>query len=314
MAEKSQPDPENGVLKRIIMIFFDGIGVGIDDPEINPFSRTRTLLSYFSHEGRIQEGPENGFMAAADATLQIPGIPQSATGQATLFSGQNAARLLNRHLSAFPNAPLRELLRKHSLFKQLGQTGLSAAFMNAYRPLFFELTEERQWRLSATTIAALSAGLPFFHIEDIITKRALYHDFTNAPLIAMNCDIPLYTPEDAAAALAEASKPYDFSLYEFFLSDRMGHRQDMNKAEELIGRLDRFLKHLLRLLPMDETLVLAASDHGNLEDLSVKTHTMNPALILGWGRGARCFISGIHSLEDIVPAILRQAREIGKNV
>jgi len=50
--------------------------------------------------------------------------------------------------------------------------------------------------------------------------------------------------------------------------------------------------------------VILTSDHGNIEDLSVRGHTRNPALTLLWGQGARKTAQTLNSLLDVTPAIL----------
>jgi hypothetical protein len=37
-----------------------------------------------------------------DASLCVPGLPQSATGQAALLTGLNAPELMGRHIEGFP--------------------------------------------------------------------------------------------------------------------------------------------------------------------------------------------------------------------
>ena len=64
--------------------------------------------------------------------------------------------------------------------------------MNAFRPIFFEFTEEAKLRLSATTVANLAAGLPFFTLEDIVEGRAIYQDFTNFDLLEKGYEMPVY--------------------------------------------------------------------------------------------------------------------------
>jgi len=57
---------------------------------------------------------------------------------------------------------------------------------------------------------------------------------------------------------------------------------------------------------LSKNLVILTSDHGNLEDLSVKTHTRNPVPTLLWGLGAADAASRIRNLCDIPdPALSR---------
>jgi bisphosphoglycerate-independent phosphoglycerate mutase (AlkP superfamily) len=94
-------------------------------------------------------------------------------------------------------------------------------------------------------------------------------------------------------------------MYEHFLTDLAGHAQDMANAVEVLENLEGFLDALLMHVDHSKNLVLLTSDHGNLEDLSVKTHTRNPVPTLLWGTGAAAAASGIRNLSDIAPAILR---------
>jgi len=64
-----------------LWIFIDGIGIGRDDPSINPFAAVET--NWFTPlrgdpELLVQSGSH---MKPIDSTLGQPGIPQSATGQ-----------------------------------------------------------------------------------------------------------------------------------------------------------------------------------------------------------------------------------------
>src|SRR5688572_10550874 len=102
--------------RHILFIFLDGVGVGLPDRAINPLAHlTRGIFPQFlaaegSDEVRLEppsgdwhSRAAEGFHGAVDACLGVPGTPQSATGQAALFTGVNAAAALGHHLMAFPN-------------------------------------------------------------------------------------------------------------------------------------------------------------------------------------------------------------------
>ena len=288
------------------MIFIDGLGLGVNDPDRNPCSQGEVdLLAHFQDGWDPKPIPEGGYLIPTETTLGVRGLPQSATGQSTIFTGVNCSRLLGKHLPGFPNKILREILKEKSILKQIKSSGLRPAFINAYRPLFFKIKESLQWRLSATTVANMAAELPFFQIEDIQKKQSLYHDFSNEALIARNFDVPYFTPEDAGKILALTSEKYDFILYEYFLTDRAGHSQKMEAAVHVLQTFEIFLKTLLKSVDQERTLIILTSDHGNIEDLSLKTHTRNPAMTLVWGHRSEQIKDAIHSLEDITPAILK---------
>ncbi len=54
---------------------------------------------------------------------------------------------------------------------------------------------------------------------------------------------------------------------------------------------------------LGDRLLVVTSDHGNLEDLSTKSHTRNPVPLLAVGPGADAF-AGAASLTDVTPAVV----------
>ena len=94
-------------------------------------------------------------------------------------------------------------------------------------------------------------------------------------------------------------------MYEHFLTDLAGHARDMARAALVLENLEAFLDGLLSHLDLVSHLVVLASDHGNIEDLSTKQHTLNCVPTLLWGERAAGVAAGIRNLADISPAILR---------
>ncbi len=296
--------------RRTILIFVDGLGWGDPDPETNPcatYAGEIFRLPSPPDPGVVITLPDGGHARPIDAVLGIPGIPQSATGQTTLLTGINAQQLLGKHLTGFPNPQLRQALKEHSVLKILTERGYRACFLNAFRPLFWELSGEQQWRLSATTVANLAAGLPFFSLEDLTADRAVYQEITNRELQERGFAVPARTPAQAGRILAAQARLYDFTLFEFFQSDRAGHSGDMKRSEQELSRLDAFLRAVLATLAVElaaDTLVVLTSDHGNLEDATTRHHTGNPVPLMAWGRGAQEFLAGVERLDQVTPAIL----------
>jgi 2,3-bisphosphoglycerate-independent phosphoglycerate mutase len=290
----------------VLLIFIDGIGIGEDNPQRNPCANNAfVILNNVRNDGPTKLLPYGGIMVSVDATLGIEGLPQSATGQTTLLTGVNAAKVLGGHKQGFPNKKLRDILKEKSILKRVTESGGHAAFMNAFRPRFFRYkTEEIISKLSVTTVANWVAELPFFTLQDVIDKKALYQDFTNIDLIARGFQMPVYSPQQAGKILACAAREYDFCLYEYFKTDHAGHSQNMNRATEEIVKLEEFLKALLSHIDFDRCTLIVTSDHGNIEDLSVRTHTANKIPAMIWGSHTRHLKDTIKSLTDIVPFIL----------
>src|SRR5262249_56675233 len=154
-------------------------------------------------------------LTPTDACLGVPGRPQSASGQTTILTGINAAAAIGAHKQGFPNPPLLDIIREHSIFLQLKKSEVdSITFANTYTKQFFE--RRPRW-ISATTAAVEAAGLRFNVVEDLQQGRAVYHDFTNAMLAERGEPVAPRSPEAAAQVLARIVATHRFTPYEYVL-------------------------------------------------------------------------------------------------
>jgi hypothetical protein len=290
----------------VLLIFIDGIGVGVGDPDVNPMAaRSWRVFSHLRDDPPAVDIAAGGLAFSLDASLGIPGLPQSATGQTALFTGINAPRFEGRHVDGFPTRKLRDLLFRTNILKDARERGFSSTFLNAYRPGIEQLLEKKRYRLlSATTVATIGAGLPFRTLRDLAARNAVYQEFTNSSLIDRDFDVPRFTPEEAGMITARLAENHDFSLFEYFQTDRVGHRADMERAVAEIAMLERFLLSLLDHADLSRLTVLLTSDHGNIEDVTTGRHTENPVLAAVWGPRTGDFSRGLCSLIDVKPAIL----------
>jgi hypothetical protein len=300
----------------VLFVFVDGVGAGARDPDRNPLARGDFLLSRFE-DGSGTPLPGGGAAVLADACLGVPGRPQSATGQTTILTGENAAAHLGRHLLGFPNASLRDLLRARSLFRALAAAGREAVFANAYpiaylRALGHDVPGEpelelgkRRVRAAATTVAYGAGGFRFRTWDDARHGRALTHDITGRRARERGLPLPLREPAEAAEILTGLWRGGDLALFEFFETDEAGHARSMEAALDALLRLDAFLRALVVALRPGDALVVA-SDHGNLEDLSTRNHTRAPVPVLGFGRAAGA-LGGVRDLTHLAPLLLRLA-------
>ncbi|MFS8085241.1 MAG: hypothetical protein ACMG6H_06390, partial [Acidobacteriota bacterium] len=251
------------------------------------------------------EQPEllyDGVLAITDACLGVDGRPQSASGQTTILTGVNAPAAIGSHKQGFPNPALLEIIRERSIFVQLKRAGVSpTTFANTYTQRFFE--RRPRW-ISATTAAVEAAGLRFNVVDDLKAGRAVYHDFTNALLIESGEAVAGRTPEEAGEVLAGIVAAHRFTLYEYFITDKIGHAQDWEAARRTLPMLARFISTLLAKLDLNRTTIILTSDHGNVEDLSVRNHTLNPVPTILWGRDRERLAARISSLTDITPSIV----------
>jgi len=300
---------------RLLFLFLDGIGLGVDDPSINPFvqARTPTLRSLLGDQALIaSSAPYDGPRAslrALDASLGVQGLPQSATGQAVLLTGINIPQELGYHYGPKPNPEVARYLNGGSLFSQIVQAGKSAALLNAYPPRYFHGVDSGKRLYSSIPLAVTNAGLSLFTTEDLIAGRALSADFTGAGwrehLGLPNA--PLHSPLEAGRQTAALAARYDFAFLEYWASDYAGHKQNMDWAVEQLETFDGVLQGLLETWDDEAGLILLTSDHGNMEDLSTRKHTPAPVpgLLIGSESLRRKFTRDLHTLADVAPAIRR---------
>jgi hypothetical protein len=286
----------------VLLLFIDGLGIGTRG-EHNPLDRTAADLRPLAHF--VDEPAEmifDGILAPTDPTLGVEGRPQSASGQSTILTGVNVPQRLGYHKQGFPNQAMREIIAEHSVFLQLQKAGVRPnMFANTYTPRFF--AERPRW-VSATTCAVEAADLRFNQLDDLAAGRSVFHDFTNAQLIERGVDVPQRSPEEAGAIIAQLAAGHAFTLYEYFLTDTAGHKQDFARAHEVLSGLAQLVRTVLEKTDLDRTTVILTSDHGNIEDLSLRNHTLNQVPTLVWGRNRTSISARVRDLTDITPAIV----------
>lgn len=300
----------------VLFLFLDGVGLAPSGPH-NPFSqvgmpRLEAVLGGPMILPPDPAGPCSGgttddglTFRALDACLGVEGLPQSATGQASLFTGTNAAALAGGHMTAFPTTVLRELIAERSLLKQAADAGAHVTFANAHSARFWEMVRSGKRRLGASTLTALAAGVTIPTLDDLAEGRAVLWDLTHEIASTyLSYDLPTVAADEAGARLARLSADYDLVLFESFLTDLAGHQRI--DPEWVLARVDAFIGGLLDHLPATATWVLC-SDHGNLEDTSTRMHTTNPVPLLAVGPGAACFTDAL-AITDVSPAILSVLR------
>jgi hypothetical protein len=288
-------------MENVLLFFIDGLGIGTRGPH-NPLDGLPDAapLAVFQDE---QAGiPFDGVLVETDSRLGVEGRPQSASGQTTILTGINAPAAIGHHKQGFPNAALLDIIREHSIFLQLNRAGVGPiTFANTYTQRFFE--SRPRW-ISATTAAVEAGGLSFNTVDDLRAGRAVYQDFTNGQLLERGEDVEPRTPEQAAEVLAAVVADHRFTLYEYFITDKVGHAQDMTSARLVLQNLARMIRSLIGHLDLQKTTVILTSDHGNIEDLSTKSHTLNAVPTIIWGAHKERISGHITSLADITPAIV----------
>lgn len=290
----------------ILFLFVDGIGLAPESPG-NPLSTLPTpelsaLLGGALTSERIQ-ARERLLLKPLDASLGLPGRPQSATGQTALFTGQNGAFLLGHHVTAYPGPQLKALIAEHSLFKRARERGWHATFANPYTADYLDRVRRGQARASVTTCAVEAAGLRFRELDDLERGEAVTWDIVGDHFSARaGAGVGLVAPEEAGRRLARLAARHDLVVWETFLTDLAAHGRFGLRVEDAVERLDGMLGGCLAALAPEATLLLC-SDHGNLEDGTQPLHTTNPVPLLVVGPLAPAF-AGLRSILEITPAIL----------
>jgi hypothetical protein len=251
-----------------------------------------------------RELPASGKRFAVDAQLAVSGLPQSATGHTTLYTGINAPKLIKKHLTGYPNKELRKILKERSIFVRLKKKGYKSKFINAFRPVFFTTPEIfSNLHMSATTEMNRYAGYGFSSFSDIKQENALYHDYSNKENIQKGFDLPVFSADKAAEILIRQSAQFDLVLYEYFLTDFAGHAQNLNRSISEIRKVENIIISLLSQINRMNTTLIVVSDHGNIEDLSTKSHTLNPAFLGIWDNKLISSSFEFNDLRDLYPYI-----------
>lgn len=296
----------------VLFVFLDGVGIGADDEERNPFVRAwaravvPTLHMLVGGSPPTLEAPHvrgpRGRAFPLDANLGVDGTPQSGTGQAALLTGVNAAQEYGRHFGPWTPVKLRPLVEEQSLLRVAQDAGHRVAFANAYPRGWPGSRSSR--RVAGPPLAARGAGLLDRHEEALGLGDAVSSEIVNDGWQRHlgHSFLPDVTPEQAGANLARIAGRAELTLYAHYSTDTVGHRGTMEAAVQALETVDGFLAGILAELPRDHSLIVT-SDHGNLEDTS-GGHTRNPALGIAAGPAADGWADQLESILDVSPAIL----------
>ena len=151
--------------RHVHIFFMDGVGLGNDNPEVNPFvtavlPHLTQLLGekwYVQANGRITTSRAS--LIPTDANLDMPRKPQSATGQAAILTGRNVPQLVGEHYGPKPNPAVAQIIQQGTLFSEITAAGGKAALITPYPQRFFDGINSGKRLLSAVPLAVTSAGL-----------------------------------------------------------------------------------------------------------------------------------------------------------
>lgn len=291
------------------MIFIDGVGIGEANPLENPFFKygfnTFTdLFGSLPHLDNLSLEKEGRYLFPSDPLMGIPDLPLSGTGQTSIFCGINSSRILGKHFGPFPHSSLVPIIREQNIFTAFKKHKMKVVFANAYPKVFFDYIESGKKRLSVTSLSCQLSKVPLKNATDLRNGNALSAEIDNDGWVnKLGYNLPIIKPETAAKRLLKLSQEHHFTLFEHFHTDHLGHGRNKENLKERLEVLDKFLHYLIANLPEEVTLLIC-SDHGNLENTSIKTHTLNPALTISAGKNAVKLKNRITNLSHIKDAIL----------
>ncbi len=294
---------------RILFLFVDGIGLGDDDPSVNPFVAaqlpTLTRLSNGHHWLRTtgRQDSERAVFIPTDPRLGVDGRPQSGSSQATILTGHNIPAMLGRHYGPKPNEAIRDYLSNDNFFITLKNAGKRAALLDSYPPKLLADIARGYTLPSSIQYAAIHAGQSLFTLEDLKAERALTAEWTGHAwrkhLKLM--DTPLYSPQEAGQQLVKLARTYDFAFHSHWMTDYVGHRGTIDDAVALLETLDGVMEGVMNEWQDEEGLVILTSDHGNMEVIGDRRHTANDVPTVIIGRDRQAFAEDFHQLTDFVP-------------
>lgn len=297
---------------RVLLLFLDGVGIGKSDGTVNPFFQAKlpNLLSLLGgelpHSKLKKISTTHAELTPVNATLGVAGLPQSGTGQTAIFTGINAPKFIGRHFGPHPTTTLRPVIEEKNIFQRLKSAHKSVCFANAFPKQFFEYTSSGTRKLTVTTLSCQFSGVPLLTSESLRRNEAISADITRERWPELGYpELPTISPEEAGWHLWSIAARHDFTLFEFWLTDHAGHSRDMNFSVEVLEKFDGLLGGLLEKFEPAHSLLVLISDHGNIEDLSTKSHTRNPVPCIVVGEKRKEFSARIKNLTHITPTILK---------
>ncbi len=295
----------------LLIFFVDGVGLGVNDPEVNPFIEANLP----NLTGLLGEGwylrPDCGgpgrittdrvSLVPTDPNLNMPGRPQSATGQATILTGRNVPQIVGEHYGPKPNPTVAAVVKDSNLFKDVIKAGGTAALITPYPQGYFDSIESGKRLLSSVPLAAVSAGLDLMTAEDLRAGRAVSPGFTGQgwhDYLGFN-DIPVHSLYEAGQQIAIVARDYSFSFFEHWPSDRSGHRGTIVQASQHLEIIDEALGGLFDSWNEEDDLLIITSDHGNIEEKNHRQHSRNPVPTILFGTDHAKYAERIQDLADI---------------
>lgn len=278
---------------KIVFLFVDGVGLAPPSAD-NPVNAEVCPQLWRLIERHCKP---------IDACLGVEGPPQSATGQATMFTGINCAEAMGRHCEGFPGPALRKIVEQDNILLKLKRRAFKVGFADAYLVDSADELALRRFK-SVTTVMALTVPEVVSTIDDLLQDRALMQDLTRETIQDRYPDVPVIPPQQAAEHLFEIALENDFTIFEYFQTDVAGHSLDYARSCAILRSYDRFLSQLIAYAEAAGMTIVITSDHGNIEAMNERAHTRNKVPFIAFGPKEKFLRDRVDSLVDVTPALL----------
>lgn len=160
--------------------------------------------------------------------------------------------------------------------------------------------------MTAITFSWLSTGRPLNNSQNLSAGKALSADLTNEAWPRLgHADVSPISLRQAGHRLIQFTREYDFTLFEYYFTDHAGHRQSMEEAVGILQKLDILFEAILEEFDYERMLFVLTSDHGNMEDLSTKSHTRNPVPLAGFGASHGALTRSARTIAHVTPLLLK---------
>jgi len=258
---------------KTFFLFIDGLGIG-ELTDSNPFTFCKDSLLYQI----IYESDPIYKCFPSDARLGVEGLPQSGTGHVAILTGKNASQILGKHHGPFPHTTQREWLKTDSIASWCDENKMRWDVLNAYPPQYFTALEQRKIRMSAFAFMQTMNGHGMHTATDLANNLGFPSLLTFSRLEFFGVPIPNKSPKEAVQLLIDLFKDLDLGIIEYFALDYLGHDQKMDSVITRIYEISEFLSELKTY--QEELAIVICADHGNVEDCSSKSHTLNQVPII----------------------------------
>ena len=133
----------------------------------------------------------------------------------------------------------------------------------------------------------------------------VFHDFTNISLVEKGFDVPVFSSEKSRREFIPNCRT-NIGLRYMNISSliRSVTTEILRRRKNIYRKLSAFIRETLEQINLENTTFILTSDHGNIEDLSIRNHTLNDVPTIIWGRKKEESCKRIKDLSDITPSIL----------